>query len=94
MRKSLKKSLLKIKAVSLLFLKGLSGLALAYVLALIGKEFIRYGLFAFLFIVISVTMAFLYLVKDLKFPGVILVDGILVMVALFFRLYVHLAAEE
>ena len=90
----MKKRLLKTKAISLLFLKGLSGLALAYVLALIGKEFIRYGLFAFLFIVISITMAFLYLVKDLRFPGVILVDGVLVTIALFFRLYVHLAAAE
>ena len=88
----MKKLLLKIKPVSLWILKGLSGLA--YVLALIGKEFIRYGTFAFLFIVISITMAFLYLVKELKFPGILLTDGILITVALFFRFYVHLAATE
>ena len=90
----MKKVLLKTKIISLWFLKGLSGLVLAYVLALIGKEFIRYGLFAFIFIIISITMAFLYLVKKLKLPGIILVDGVLIAVALFFRFYVNLAITE
>lgn len=90
----MKKVLLKTKIIGLWVLKGLSSLVLAYVLALIGKEFIRYGLFAFVFIVISITMAFLYLVKELKFPGIILVDGILVAVALFFRFYVNLAITD
>ena len=69
-------------------------MVLAYVLALIGKEFIRYGVFAFLFILISVTLAFLYLVKELRFPGIIFVDGILVAVALLLRFYVNMAAAE
>ena len=81
------------KIITLWILKGLSGLVLAYVLALIGREFIRYGLFAFLFVVISVTVAFLYLVKELRFPGIFLVDGALVAAALLFRFYVHLALE-
>ena len=71
--------------------KGLSGLILAYVLALIGREFLQYGLFAFLFIVLSVTSAFLYLVKDLKLPGLVLVDGFFVALALLLRFYVHSA---
>ena len=86
--------LLKIKTIGLWGLKGLSGLFLAYVLALIGKEFIQYGVFAFLFILISVTMAFLYLVKGLRFPGIVFVDGILVAVALLLRFYVNVAAME
>ena len=86
------KTFSRIQTVTLWFIKGLSGGILAYVLALIGREFLQYGLFAFLFIVISVTSAFLYLVKELKFPGLFLVDGFLVALALFLKFYVHLSS--
>ena len=77
--------------IILWIVKGLSGVILAYVLALIGREFLQYGLFAFLFIVISVASAFLFLVKELRFPGVFLVDGFFVALALLLKFYVHLA---
>lgn len=79
--------------IVLWILKGLSGLVLAYVAALTGRELIKYGLFSFLFIVLSVAGAFLYLVKGLKFPGVLIVDAILVASAVLLRFYVQTAFE-
>lgn len=76
------------KKISLLLFKGLSAFCFSYVVTLIGQELISYGLFSFLFLLISLSMAFFYLVKDYKFFGVLILDICLILIALLLRFYV------
>ena len=71
--------------------KGFSGLAFSWVLTIMGKEFINFGLFSFIFLLLSLTMAFIYLVKDYKYTGVLCVDAILISLFFGFGFYVNLA---
>ena len=79
------------KNILLWLLKGLSGLILAYVAAIFGRELLNYGLFSFLFILLSVTAAFFYLVKGCRFTGVLIVDSCLVAMAISLKWYVAIA---
>ncbi len=74
--------------ISLKLMKILSGLAIAYVIALVGQEFIRYGSFSFVFILISITMAFLYVMKGYGFITLFLIDFLLVVFAFLLRFYI------
>ncbi len=79
------------KKLSLTLFKGVSAFCLAYVLALIGQELISYGLFSFIFLLLSISAAFFYLVKGYKFLGVLIVDICLVAMAVLLRFYVILS---
>jgi len=76
------------KKINLLLFKSFSAFCFSYVVALIGQEFISYGLFSFVFLLISLSLAFFYLVKDYKFFGVLILDGCLILIALLLRFYV------
>ena len=78
----------RIKKISLLFLKVFSAFCVAYVLAFIGKELISYGIFSFVFLLISIGMAFFYLIKPYGFFIVLCVDVGLILFALLLRFYV------
>ena len=80
-----------LKRFTLLFLKFVSASFVAYVMAFIGKELINYGSFSFVFIFISIFSAFLYVMKNQNFIGVLITNIILVAIALFLRFYVILA---
>ena len=81
----------KIKKITLLLFKGLSAFCFSYVVTLIGQELISYGMFSFVFLLISVGLAFFYLVKNYGFLGVFLVDLFLVLLAFLLRFYVIIA---
>lgn len=81
----------KIKKSSLIFFKAFSAVCVSYVLALIGSELISYGLFSFVFLMISITLAFFYLVRPYGFITLLLIDTGLVLLALLLRFYVILA---
>ena len=66
-----------------LILKAFVSFCVAYVIALIGQELISYGLFSFVFIMLSVGLGFFSLIKPVK--GLILFMGlILAGLALWF----------
>ena len=81
----------KIKKISLLVFKGVSAFCFAYVLTLVGQDLISYGLFSFVFLLLSISLAFFYLVKDYKFFRILIVDVCLILLAVLLRFYVIIA---
>ena len=81
----------KVKQMSLLFFKGFSALCFSYVLTLIGQELLSYGLFSFVFLLISISLAFFYFVKGYNVFGVLALDIFLVLIAFLLRFYVIIA---
>lgn len=80
-----------IKKISLWLAKVFSGFCLAYVLAYAGQEFISYGDFSFVFIILSIMGGFLYLLKGYGFIILFVVDSCLIVLAVLLRLYVLIA---
>ncbi len=80
--------------IVLSLIKILSGLAIAYTMALVGQEFIKYGIFSFVFILISITMAFLYVVRGYGFITIFILNFFLVVFAFLLRLYVLWAYDS
>ena len=78
----------KMKKPALFLFKALSSACVAFVIALIGQQFISYKLFSFVFIMLSVGLAVFQLLKDYKFYSVLLVDLLLILFAVLLRLYV------
>ena len=81
----------KVKKISLLFFKGFSAFCFSYVLTLIGQELLSYGLFSFVFLLISIGLAFFYFVKDYNVFEVLVLDIFLVLMAFLLRFYVMMA---
>ena len=81
----------KMKTMGLLLFKVFSAFCFSYVLTLIGQELLSYGLFSFVFLLISIGLSFFYFIKDYKFSGVLLIDIILVAIAFLLRFYVIIA---
>ena len=81
----------KIKKLNLLLFKIFSALCFSYVVTLIGQELLSYGLFSFIFLLLSIGLAFFYLIKPYKFFGIFLIDLLLVLLAVFLRFYVIIA---
>ena len=86
--KNLKKTF---AGLSLFSAKTVSGLIFAYVTALTGKEFVNFGLFSFLFLLFSLTGAFLYLVKGFKYTGLFIVNAVFATFLFGFGFYVDWA---
>ena len=82
--KTLKKTVARLGLFSA---KTVSGLIFAYVTALTGKEFIHFGLFSFLFLLLSLTGAFLYLVKEFKYTGLFIVNAVFATLLFGFGFY-------
>ena len=81
----------QVKSISLLMFKGLSSFCVAYVLTLIGKELLSFGLFSFVFLLLSIGLSFFYLIKPYQFFLVLSVDLVLVGVAFLLHFYVTTA---
>ena len=81
----------KAKQMSLLLFKVFSALCFSYVLTLIGQELLSYGLFSFVFLLISISLAFFYFVKGYNIFGVLALDIFLVLIAFLLRFYVVMA---
>ena len=79
----------KTKKVILFVFKGFSALCFSYVLAVLGIEFIGYGLFSFIFLILSFSMAFLYFVKPYGITGLMVVNVVLIFTAIFLRFYIN-----
>ena len=86
-----KKILHILEKICLWTAKGLSGLVFAWVLTVTGKEFIKFGLFSFVFLLLSLTGAFIYLVKNYRYIGLLFVDIIFIILVFGFGFYVNLA---
>ncbi|MCZ0932328.1 MAG: hypothetical protein OXJ52_04145 [Oligoflexia bacterium] len=81
----------KIKSSSLLVFKALSSFCVAYVLALIGRELLSFGLFSFVFLILSLGLSFFYLIKPYSFSSVFMLNLVLVASAVLLRFYVMTA---
>ena len=81
----------QVKAISLFVFKGLSSFCVAYVLTLIGGELLSFGLFSFVFLILSIGLSFFYLIKPYKFLSVLMIDFVLVLLAFLLRFYVMTA---
>ena len=80
-----------IKTVCLWGIKGLSSLAFAWVLTVMGQELINFGVFSFVFLIISLTTAFIYLIRGYKYIGVFCVVAVFIALIFGFGFYVNLA---
>jgi len=78
----------KFQKISLKMLQILSALVVAYVIAIIGKELIKYETFSFVFVLISMTTAFLYVIKDSGWLVTVIIISVIFILALALRLYV------
>jgi hypothetical protein len=78
-------------SLALFFFKLVSGIALGLTLALIFEEIIGYGSLAFIFVIVSVTAAFLRASKSLQFVGVAVFDLICALLGLLLRMYILIA---
>ena len=81
----------RVQSISLLIFKALSSFCVAYVLTLVGKELLSFGLFSFVFLLISIGLSFFYLIKPYQFFTVLLVDLALVGLAFLLHFYVTTA---
>lgn len=81
----------QIKKISLTVFKALSSFCVAYVLTLIGRELLSFALFSFVFLILSLSISFFYLIKPYNFLTVLLLDLFLVLFALLLRFYVMTA---
>jgi len=81
----------KTKKTILITIKVLSSLCFAFVLTLVAQDFINFGLFSFIFLLLSLGSAFFYLIKNYQFLGVFLVDISLILLAFLLRFYVVFA---
>ena len=78
----------RVKNISLFVFKGISSFCVAYVLTFIGKEFLSFGLFSFVFLILSLGLSFFYLIKPYKFLTVFLLDLCLIIVVALLSFYV------
>ena len=81
----------RLKEISLLVFKAFSCFCVAYILTLIAKEFLSFGLFSFVFLIVSLSMSFFYVIKPYKFLTVFLIDLLLIAFAFLLRFYVMTA---
>ena len=79
------------KKAFLWFVKGLSALCFAYVLALTVQETISFSLFSFVFLMLSFALAFFFFVKSYKLLGVLVIDALLIVIILLLQFYTIMA---
>lgn len=91
MARATKKILHTLEKTCLWIAKGLSGLIFSWVLTVTGREFIQFGLFSFVFLLLSLTGAFIYLVKSYRYIGLLFVNIIFIALVFGFGFYVDLA---
>lgn len=80
-----------LKKTFLWALKIFSGFIFAWVFTVMGREFINFGLFSFVFLLISLTTAFIYLVKDYKYVGLFFVLVLFMVFVVGFGFVVDIA---
>lgn len=78
-------------SLALLSFKLISGAAIGLTLALIGEEIIGYGTFSFIFVIVTMTGAFLKVSRSWQFVGVAAVDLICILIGLLLRMYILVA---
>ena len=82
------------RGLGLLAVKVISGLLLGLTVALVLKGFVAIANFAFLFVIVAMTGAFLKLSQKWKFTGVLLFNLFCVMTAMLLRMYILIAPGE
>lgn len=82
------------KSLGLFLLKTFSGMFLGLALALIVRGLMGLANFAFIFVIVMMTMAFLKLSSRWKFQGVLLFNLFCVMTAMLLRMYILIAPGE
>lgn len=76
----------------LLFLKIFSGFILGFTIAIIVQTLLKSGIFSVIFVTITMTLAFLKLVWNYKFMGLIVCNLVFISLFLLFQLYVSMSA--
>ena len=79
------------KQAPLWLIKGLSALCFAYVMALLVQETISSGLFSFVFLMLSFSLAFFFLIKSYKWLGVLIIDAVLILIIVLLQFYAIMA---
>ncbi len=72
----------------------ISGTILGLAFALIGDEAIKYGIFSFLFVMVSIAAAFLKLSRSWRLSSVLVFDLICVLLGMLLRLYILVAPGQ
>ncbi len=82
------------RGFGLLLAKTISGILLGLTLALVLKGFFSMATFAFIFVIVAMTGAFVKLSQKWKFTGVVLFNLFCVMTAMLLRMYILIAPGE
>lgn len=82
------------KSFTLFLVKTVSGTLLGLTVALVVKGFTTLHNFAFAFIIVAITGAFLKLTQKWKFQGVLLFNLFCIMTAMLLRMYILIAPGE
>ena len=69
----------------------LSGMVLALTFALIGSEALGYGNLTFLFVLVSITVAFMKISRKWRLVGVFIFDLICILVGMLLKIYILIA---
>ena len=78
-------------SLTLFTIKATTGLLIGLTFAIVGQEMIGYGVFAFSFVLFSISGSFLKISKKWRFFGVFIFNLICILVALLLRMYVMIA---
>lgn len=78
-------------SMALLSFRLVSGMFMGLTLALIFEEIIKYGLLAFVFVIVVTTMSFMRVSKGWNFVGVLVFNLICVLIGLLLHLYILMA---
>ncbi len=76
----------------LLFLKVFSGFILGFTIAIIVQTLLKSGVFSVIFITLTMTLAFVKLVWNYKFMGLIVCNLLFISLFFLFQLYVSMSA--
>ena len=88
LEEKVKKQKSKIAKYLILVFKLLSAIALGLCLSMIGQALIGYSYFSFMFIFLTVCLAFWALIKKLDILAVLLVDLFFVLMIFIVRVYI------
>jgi hypothetical protein len=72
-------------------LKGVTAFLVGLTMAMIGQEFISYGTFSFVFVMVVVIATLMKIIKRWSVGAVLIFDLICVLVALLLRMYIIVA---
>ena len=93
LEETVKKQKSKKKKYLILIFKLFSAIAVGVFMSLIGQALINYSYFSFMFIFLTVCLAFWALVKKMEFLAVLLVDLFFILTIFIVKVYIVISAN-